>query len=55
MEYYIKYRSEYLLELSKKMNSLEYEENRRIMNIIINDAGIELMFELHKEKQPVKS
>lgn len=49
LEYYEKYRLEYLKELSQKMNSLEYEENRRIMNKFINDAGIEPMFEPQKE------
>ncbi|SHI77206.1 hypothetical protein [Thermoclostridium caenicola] len=41
--YYKSYKYQYLKELSRKMKDLQYEENRRIMNKIIRDAGIELI------------
>ena len=43
LEYYEKYRMQYLEELSSRMKALEYEENRLKMDKIIRDAGIELV------------
>jgi len=40
---YEKYRSQYLEELSRRMKTLKFDDNRRIMDKLINDAGIELM------------
>lgn len=41
--YYEGYKYQYLKELIRKMRDLKYEENRRIMDKIIRDAGIELI------------
>ncbi len=41
--YYEKFRVQYLEDLSKKMKALKYEENRRVMNKIIDEANIELI------------
>lgn len=43
LEFYEDYRSQYLKELSRRMKTLEYEENRLKMDKIIRDAGIELV------------